>query len=96
MIGIWGHSNKEDGMHLGGAVGITDARILFEYLTRPFRILWREARLYIFGGVLGDYCISNHACGLLTEPETPTYVLRGLTFTSELLAQVERLLSPVR
>jgi hypothetical protein len=28
--------------------------------------------------------------------ETPTYVLRGLTFTSELLAQVERLLSPVK
>ena len=29
-------------------------------------------------------------------PATPTYVLHGLTFTSELLAQVERLLSPVK
>jgi DNA-binding response OmpR family regulator len=27
--------------------------------------------------------------------ETPSYVLRGLTFTSELRAQVDRLLSPV-
>jgi|SRR3984885_11842543 hypothetical protein len=32
---------------------------------------------------------------LSASGKTPTYVLRGLTFTSELLGQVERLLSPV-